>query len=124
MNRPQPLYSQKIIIGSEELNGQDIEHIVRRKIDSLDKSPKVVRSTAIIIKTSKVTLKSPSKPNGQVAGSIDKHLVKDKVLTESEIKRPLNGNISQTDIDGSFVNQIPPNRSNGIDRLVRSGEST
>ncbi|XP_043477729.1 FERM domain-containing protein 5 isoform X3 [Leptopilina heterotoma] len=63
LNRPQPLYSQKIIIGSDELTG-NIESIVKQKIDSLDKSPKVVRSTALIIKTSKTP--SKCKTNGNL----------------------------------------------------------
>lgn len=62
-NRPQPLYSQKIVIGSEELTG-NIENIVKQKINSLEKSPKVVRSTALIIKTSKTP--SRAKTNGNL----------------------------------------------------------
>lgn len=56
LNRPQPLYSQRIVIGSEELAGRDIEHVVRQRINALtanERSPKVVRSTALIIKSSK-----------------------------------------------------------------------
>lgn len=48
-----PLYSQRIVIGTEELSGKNIDKLVRQKIDSFEKSPKVVRSTALIIKTSK-----------------------------------------------------------------------
>ncbi|XP_076236581.1 FERM domain containing isoform X1 [Calliopsis andreniformis] len=58
LRRPQPLYSQKIVIGSEELAGRDIDNIVRERINALEKSPKVVRSTALIIKSSKVPTKS------------------------------------------------------------------
>ncbi|XP_033342122.1 FERM domain containing isoform X1 [Megalopta genalis] len=54
LNRPQPLYSQKIVIGSEELVGRDIDNVVRERMNALEKSPKVVRSTALIIKSSKV----------------------------------------------------------------------
>ncbi|XP_014209434.1 FERM domain-containing protein 5-like isoform X2 [Copidosoma floridanum] len=50
--RPQALYSQRIVIGSEELSGQDIGNVVRQKIHALEKSPKVVRSTALIVKRS------------------------------------------------------------------------
>ncbi|XP_046434454.1 FERM domain-containing protein 5 isoform X1 [Neodiprion pinetum] len=48
-----PLYSQRIVIGTEELSGKNIDKLVRQKIDSFEKSPKVVRSTALIVKTSK-----------------------------------------------------------------------
>ncbi|OAD59541.1 FERM domain-containing protein 5 [Eufriesea mexicana] len=63
LNRPQPLYSQKIVIGSEELVGRDIDNVVRQRINALEKSPKVVRSTALIIKSSKV----PAESNEQVS---------------------------------------------------------
>ncbi|XP_012277275.1 FERM domain-containing protein 5 [Orussus abietinus] len=65
LNRPQPLYSQKIVIGSEELAGRNIDNVVRQKLNSLEKSPKVVRSTALIIKTSTAPAKSRS--NGSLA---------------------------------------------------------
>lgn len=55
LNRPQPLYSQKIVIGSEELVGRDIDNVVRQRINTFEKSPKVVRSTALIIKSSKIS---------------------------------------------------------------------
>lgn len=58
LNRPQPLYSQKIVIGSEELVGRDIDNVVRQHINALEKSPKVVRSTALIIKSSKAPARS------------------------------------------------------------------
>ncbi|XP_076388801.1 FERM domain containing isoform X3 [Megachile rotundata] len=58
LNRPQPLYSQKIVISSEELVGRNIDNIVRQRINALEKSPKVVRSTALIIKSSKVSANS------------------------------------------------------------------
>ncbi|XP_032679020.1 FERM domain-containing protein 5 isoform X2 [Odontomachus brunneus] len=63
LNRPQPLYSQRIVIGSEELAGRDIEHVVRQRINALTnkRSPKVVRSTALIIKSSK----APANVNGR-----------------------------------------------------------
>ncbi|XP_011149335.1 FERM domain-containing protein 5 isoform X2 [Harpegnathos saltator] len=63
LNRPQALYSQRIVIGSEELAGRDIEHVVRQRINALtnDRSPKVVRSTALIIKSSK----APANANGR-----------------------------------------------------------
>ncbi|XP_015110508.1 protein 4.1 [Diachasma alloeum] len=59
-SRPQPLYSQKIVIGSDELIGQSIDSVIRQKINSLEKSPKVVRSTALIIKTSRTPVKPTS----------------------------------------------------------------
>lgn len=53
-NKAPPLYSQRIVIGTEELSGgKSIEKLVRQKIDLLEKSPKVVRSTALIVKTLK-----------------------------------------------------------------------
>lgn len=55
--RPQILRSQKVVIGSDELIGQNIEKVVRQKINSLDKSPKIVRSTALIIKSSRTPMK-------------------------------------------------------------------
>ncbi|XP_076640792.1 FERM domain containing [Halictus rubicundus] len=58
LNRPQPLYSQKIVIGSEELVGRDIDNVVRERINALEKSPKVVRSTVLIVKSSKVSARS------------------------------------------------------------------
>lgn len=58
LNRPQPLYSQKIVIGSEELVGRDIDNVVRQRINTFEKSPKVVRSTALIIKSSKISAES------------------------------------------------------------------
>ncbi|XP_034936689.1 FERM domain-containing protein 5 isoform X2 [Chelonus insularis] len=58
--RPQK-YSQKIIIGSEELVGKNIDMVVREKINSLEKSPKIIKSTAIIIKSSRTPVKSLQK---------------------------------------------------------------
>ena len=60
--RPQALYSQRIVIGSEELDGRDIDNVVRQKIDALEKSPKVVRSTALIVKRSFAPAKSRASP--------------------------------------------------------------
>lgn len=62
--RPQALYSQRIVIGSEELHGRDIDNVVRQKIDTLDKSPKVVRSTALIVKRSVAPAKTKTTING------------------------------------------------------------
>ncbi|XP_044576887.1 FERM domain-containing protein 5 isoform X2 [Cotesia glomerata] len=58
--RPPALYSQKIVIGSEELVGKNIDNVVRQKINSLEKSPKIIRSTALIIKTSRTPIKASS----------------------------------------------------------------
>lgn len=57
LNRLQPLYSQRIVIGWEELAGRNIEHVVRQRINALinKRSPKVIRSTALIIKSSKTS---------------------------------------------------------------------
>ncbi|EZA57695.1 hypothetical protein X777_00795 [Ooceraea biroi] len=78
LNRPQPLYSQKIVIGSEELAGRDIKHVVRQRINALtdERSPKVVRSTALIIKSSK----APASINGRPRSSArDEHDGKTRV---------------------------------------------
>lgn len=64
------LYSQKIVIGSDELIGKNINNVVREKIDSLEKSPKVVRSTALIIKTSKTPVKPSNATNNAKTGNI------------------------------------------------------
>ncbi|XP_074095410.1 FERM domain containing isoform X2 [Cotesia typhae] len=58
--RPPAFYSQKIVIGSEELVGKNIDNVVRQKINSLEKSPKIIRSTALIIKTSRTPIKASS----------------------------------------------------------------
>lgn len=58
------MYSQKIVIGSEELVGRDIDYVVRERINALEKSPKVVRSTALIIKSSKVSANSSGPGSG------------------------------------------------------------
>ncbi|XP_053593704.1 FERM domain-containing protein 5 isoform X2 [Microplitis demolitor] len=58
--RPPALYSQKIVIGSEELVGKNIDKVVRQKINSFEKSPKIIRSTALIIKTSRTPIKTSS----------------------------------------------------------------
>ncbi|GAB1861962.1 FRMD5 protein [Camponotus japonicus] len=81
LNRPQPLYSQKIVIGSEELAGRDIEHVVRQRINALinERSPKVVRSTALIIKSSK----APVSANGRIP--IKKSPARDDKNTRVEV---------------------------------------
>ncbi|XP_011256151.1 FERM domain-containing protein 5 isoform X2 [Camponotus floridanus] len=81
LNRPQPLYSQKIVIGSEELAGRDIEHVVRQRINALinERSPKVVRSTALIIKSSK----APASANGRIP--IKKSPARDDKNTRVEV---------------------------------------
>ncbi|XP_012265922.2 FERM, ARHGEF and pleckstrin domain-containing protein 1 isoform X2 [Athalia rosae] len=78
-----PLYSQKIVIGTEELTGKNIDKLVRQKIDSFEKSPKVVRSTALIVKTSK-TIADPT-ANGLVSWP------RTKMGSTSNLK--LNGNV-------------------------------
>lgn len=52
--RGQPLQSQRIVIGTEDLEGRDVARVVRQKMNALEKSPgHVVRSTALIVKCSK-----------------------------------------------------------------------
>lgn len=61
------LCSQRIVIGSEELAGtsDSIDSLVRRKIDEFDKTPRIIRSTALIIKTSRAPArKSVRRANG------------------------------------------------------------
>lgn len=106
LNRPQPLYSQKIVIESEELTG-NIESIVRQKIDSLEKSPKVVRSTALIIKTSKTP--SKSKTNG--------NLVNNDIGNAISNMTPCRENIYSQETKA--VNQV---RLNGIDLRAESNK--
>lgn len=67
--RPQTLSSRKVVIGSDELCGQSIDKVVRQKIETLEKSPTVVKSTAIIIKTSI----SPARPksNGDLTSLVN-----------------------------------------------------
>jgi len=66
------------VIGSEELAGRDIKHVVRQRINALtdERSPKVVRSTALIIKSSK----TPASANGRPRSSArDEHDGKTRV---------------------------------------------
>ncbi|XP_053974669.1 FERM domain-containing protein 5 isoform X2 [Hylaeus anthracinus] len=101
LNRPQLLYSQKIVIGSEELAGRDVDNVVRQYINALEKNPKVVRSTALIIKSSKVSteaLKAGKKNETYIFPTID------------------SGTIITTVVDGCF------NPSNGETILRRSKE--
>uniref|UniRef100_A0ABD2XCG7 FERM domain-containing protein n=1 Tax=Trichogramma kaykai TaxID=54128 RepID=A0ABD2XCG7_9HYME len=58
LQRP-PLSSHKVVISSDELqDGRDIDRVVRRRIDEFNKSPRVVRTTALIVKRSF----APAKP--------------------------------------------------------------
>ncbi|XP_063980835.1 protein 4.1 isoform X3 [Diachasmimorpha longicaudata] len=107
--RPQPLYSQKIVIGSDELIGQSIDSVIRQKINSLEKSPKVVRSTALIIKTSR----TPVKPTN--------HVIK-PVSTIPEIKTYTTtiGQASETKIDTSSTVPTPKSPSPLVEVQVSS----
>lgn len=124
LNRPQPLYSQKIVIGSEELAGRDIEHVVRQRINALinpERSPKVVRSTALIIKSSK----APASANGRIP--IKKSPARDGKITRVEV----------SELDGRGSTMTPTTKtangcanlavrsilSNGFDRQKAAGKS-
>ncbi|XP_051172551.1 FERM domain-containing protein 5 isoform X2 [Leptopilina boulardi] len=109
LNRPQPLYSQKIVIGSDELTG-NIESIVKQKIDSLDKSPKVVRSTALIIKTSKTP--SNSKRNGNLINNDNGNAI---TCQENNYSQDNNQNLSPS----NWGQEILRNVGNGIDAIKR-----
>ncbi|XP_020282363.1 FERM domain-containing protein 5 isoform X1 [Pseudomyrmex gracilis] len=87
LNRPQPLYSQKIVIDSDELAGRDIEHVVRQRINALinEGSPKVVRSTALIIKSSKAPASANGRPPIRSSSSSAAHEGKARVSEVSEL---------------------------------------
>ncbi|XP_043477731.1 FERM domain-containing protein 5 isoform X5 [Leptopilina heterotoma] len=119
LNRPQPLYSQKIIIGSDELTG-NIESIVKQKIDSLDKSPKVVRSTALIIKTSKTP--SKCKTNGNLINNNNNNgnAITCRDNNYSQEKIAINQNLSPS----NWGQEILRNVGNGIDAIKRHYDSS
>lgn len=123
LNRPQPLYSQKIVIGSEELAGRDIEHVVRQRINALinERSPKVVRSTALIIKSSK----APASANGRIP--IKKSPARDDKNTRVEVSE-LDGRGSTMTTTTKTANgcanlAIGSVLSNGFDRQKAGGKS-
>ena len=96
------LFSQTIVIGSDELHGRNIDNVVRQKIDAFKKSPKVVRSTALIVKRSF----APAKPknikyyplaNGN-ANRIDAKIPNGDVKSVREDYRKL---VSQDTVDGT-----------------------
>lgn len=59
--------NQKIVIERSELKGsrESIDCLVRRRINELEKSPKIVRSTALIIKTSRAPSKKMNESKRQ-----------------------------------------------------------
>lgn len=123
LNRPQPLYSQKIVIGSEELAGRDIEHVVRQRINALinERSPKVVRSTALIIKSSK----APASANGRIP--IKKSPARDDKNTRVEVSE-LDGRGSTMTTTTKTANgcanlAVRSVLSNGFDRQKAGGKS-
>ncbi|XP_043477730.1 FERM domain-containing protein 5 isoform X4 [Leptopilina heterotoma] len=124
LNRPQPLYSQKIIIGSDELTG-NIESIVKQKIDSLDKSPKVVRSTALIIKTSKTP--SKCKTNGNLINNNNNNgnAITCRDNNYSQEKIAINQtNTVQNLSPSNWGQEILRNVGNGIDAIKRHYDSS
>ncbi|XP_076684318.1 FERM domain containing isoform X3 [Andrena cerasifolii] len=117
LKRPQPLYSQKIVIGSEELAGRDIDNIVRQRINTLEKSPKVVRSTALIIKSSKVPMKS-LKAGKQIANETSNEQVSMLARREDENSSPMSMTATKKTANGC----IAPARTDIED--VRNGVET
>ncbi|XP_011707666.1 PREDICTED: FERM domain-containing protein 5 isoform X2 [Wasmannia auropunctata] len=122
LNRPQPLYSQKIVIGSEELAGHDVEHVVRQRINALINErcdPTVVRSTALIIKSSK----APASANGRIPlRSV--HSARDAGKTRVEVSE-IDGGVGRGPTPTKTANGCanlaagPPGLSNGFDRSGR-----
>ncbi|XP_044008490.1 protein 4.1-like [Aphidius gifuensis] len=56
------LYSQKIIINSDEIkNYKNIDELIKMKINKFDKNSNIIRSTALIIKTSRTPIKKTTK---------------------------------------------------------------
>ncbi|XP_043524075.1 FERM domain-containing protein 5 isoform X5 [Frieseomelitta varia] len=95
-NRPQPLYSQKIVIGSEELVGRNIDNVVRQRINALEKSPKVIRSTALIIKSSKIPAES-LKAGKEIANETYVFPAEDSgTIITTVIDGPFDSNIGKT----------------------------
>lgn len=124
LNRPQPLYSQKIVIGSEELAGHDVEHVVRQRINALinERCPMVVRSTALIIKSSK----APASANGRIPvrseySARDEHGGKTSTRVEvSEIDGEVGRGTTTTKTANGCANLAArPGLSNGFDRSGR-----
>ncbi|XP_046752103.1 FERM domain-containing protein 5 isoform X2 [Diprion similis] len=116
-----PLYSQRIVIGTEELSGKNIDKLVRQKIDSFEKSPKVVRSTALIVKTSKTLANGISScPNSSTINSTSNiklngnvYLSKDSAPTDlsrglSSSSRHLLDDSNLQDIAGMRKFQVNP----------------
>ena len=114
LNRPQPLYSQKIVIGSEELAGHDVEHVVRQRINALinERCPMVVRSTALIIKSSK----APASANGRIPVRSVRSAHDGKTRVEvSEIDGKLGREATTKTANGCANLAARPGLSNGFD---------
>lgn len=110
------------MIGSEELAGRDIEHVVRQRINALinERSPKVVRSTALIIKSSK----APASANGRIP--IKKSPARDAKKTCVEVSE-IDGRgstMTTTKTANGCVNlAVGSALSNGFDRQKAAGKS-
>ncbi|XP_033212753.1 FERM domain-containing protein 5 isoform X2 [Belonocnema kinseyi] len=120
-NRPQPLYSQKIVIGSDELTG-NIENIVKQKINSLEKSPKVVRSTALIIKTSKTP--SRAKTNGNLIKSGGDNAISSRIPCAESIYSQEAKAAQQNISPSNWGQEILRNVGNGIDAIRKRYDSS
>ncbi|KAL0134325.1 hypothetical protein PUN28_001254 [Cardiocondyla obscurior] len=114
LNRPQPLYSQKIVIDSEELAGHDVRHVVRQRINALinERCPTVVRSTALIIKSSKEPTKSA---NGRIPAKTTRDSVGETRVEVSEIDGQVGRDSTTTKTANGCAN-LGPGLSNGFDR--------
>ncbi|XP_066593637.1 FERM domain-containing protein 5 isoform X2 [Prorops nasuta] len=113
LNRPQALYSQRIVIGSDELAGRDIENVVRQRINELEKSPKAVRSTALIIKTSITPAKSKSQ------SSSNGMLIKSGSVGTFGSSRNSSGRL-QVSPEESLSRGTRKSQQNGLANLARS----
>jgi len=119
LNRPQPLYSQKIVIGSEELAGRDVEHVVRQRINALinERCPMVVRSTALIIKSSKAPANANERiPVRSVHSARDGKTRVEVSEIDGEVGR---GSTTMKTANGCANLAARSGLSNGFDRLGR-----
>ncbi|XP_067204691.1 FERM domain-containing protein 5 isoform X2 [Linepithema humile] len=122
LNRPQPLYSQRIVIGSEELAGRDIEHVVRQRINALingERSPKVVRSTALIIKSSKAPASANGRPGTVKSRAYDEHGGKTRVEVSEHDGVIGRGSTTTKTANGCAGRAMRSGLENGFDRSKR-----
>ncbi|XP_058805934.1 tyrosine-protein phosphatase 1 isoform X5 [Phymastichus coffea] len=108
----QALYSQRIVIGSEELNdGRDIGSVVRQKMcDVLDsKNPKIVRTTAIILRRSFAPAKArvrapPAAADASAAADADAAAAAERApLPNGDVRTRLTRRLSRPATDTDHV---------------------